>query len=372
MLIRRPFGILALSMAIFCCLLPLSQSAPAPEGDPQTDNSEIHQVVRREALHPQQLQQQGFTRLSAEQIRHLQNRGFGPTVPSSFRSTVAYEEQDEEEDDEDTSVASTQVRRPTYEDANSYLQNAIPVQSRPVSRPQQHQPQPVLVQRRPVQQQIVYKQQQVSEDKIKTKLEEEEKEEPDRLSLLLPNSRFDCTAKNTGYYADEELGCEVFHYCQDNAKHSWICPEGFNFHQVHLICMPPSGDNICEKSSQYHFVNEYLYKPLNLEEHQSRPNVSLKYSDRYYPDSYYGKNQYDDEEEADERQYQQQPRKQPIRTGLPQGSTQVFVRRPAQQFAPTIRPETTIGQVFRSPEEVNISLQQRRPQYATQRYQQEY
>lgn len=60
----------------------------------------------------------------------------------------------------------------------------------------------------------------------------EEKEEPDRLTLLLPQSKFDCVNKQTGYYADEDLNCEVFHYCQDNAKHSWICPEGFTFHQV--------------------------------------------------------------------------------------------------------------------------------------------
>lgn len=64
--------------------------------------------------------------------------------------------------------------------------------------------------------------------------DEEEKEEPDRLTVLLPQSKFDCSGKNTGYYADEELGCEIFHYCQDNAKHSWICPEGFTFHQVSL------------------------------------------------------------------------------------------------------------------------------------------
>jgi len=64
---------------------------------------------------------------------------------------------------------------------------------------------------------------------------EEEKEEPDRLSLLLPQSRFDCVNKQTGYYADEDLNCEVFHYCQDNAKHSWICPEGFTFHQVKYL-----------------------------------------------------------------------------------------------------------------------------------------
>lgn len=118
-------------------------------------------------------------------------------------------------------------------------------------------------------------------------LEAEEKEEPDRLTILLPQSKFDCVGKQTGYYADEELNCEVFHYCQDNARHSWICPEGFTFHQVHLICMPPNGDINCKKSSQYHFVNEYLYKPLNLEEAESKPNVTLRYSERFFPSDIY-------------------------------------------------------------------------------------
>lgn len=60
--------------------------------------------------------------------------------------------------------------------------------------------------------------------------------------------------------------------------------------------MPPGADNICEKSSQYHFVNEYLYKPVNLEEHQRKPNVSLKYSERFYPHNNYRNDDYEDEE----------------------------------------------------------------------------
>lgn len=47
--------------------------------------------------------------------------------------------------------------------------------------------------------------------------------------------------------------------------------------------MPPSGDINCKKSSQYHFVNEYLYKPLNLAEAENKPNVTLRYSERYFP-----------------------------------------------------------------------------------------
>ncbi|XP_034933910.1 uncharacterized protein [Chelonus insularis] len=183
---------------------------------------------------------------------------------------------------------------------------------------------------------------------------EEEKEEPDRLSLLLPQSKFDCVGKPTGYYADEDLNCEVFHYCQDNAKHSWICPEGFTFHQVHLICMPPSGDISCKKSSQYHFVNEYLYKPLNLQEAESKPNVTLRYSERYFPGEIFT----DEREEPSNpsRRYNNQP--SPY---LSQQQTTI------NSIPATARPSgipqyrLPVNQVFRSPEEVNIPLQQRRP-----------
>lgn len=51
--------------------------------------------------------------------------------------------------------------------------------------------------------------------------------------------------------------------------------------------MPPNGDIMCKKSSQYHFVNEYLYKPLNLDEAESKPNVTLRYSERYFPSDIY-------------------------------------------------------------------------------------
>ncbi|XP_076381407.1 uncharacterized protein LOC143260285 [Megalopta genalis] len=188
----------------------------------------------------------------------------------------------------------------------------------------------------------------------------EEKEEPDRLTLLLPQSKFDCVNKQTGYYADEDLNCEVFHYCQDNAKHSWICPEGFTFHQVHLICMPPSGDISCKKSSQYHFVNEYLYKPLNQQEVETKPNVTLRYSERYFPADIHA-----DEREAGD--YQITPAAPIRRPPQPIYSSS----QPAlNSIPPSARPQSAghpqfrlpLNQVFRSPEEVNIPLQQRRPQ----------
>nr|AAL39510.1 LD06965p [Drosophila melanogaster] len=286
--------------------------------------------------------------------------------------------------------------------------------------------------------------------------EEEEVEEPDRLSTLLSKSSFSCTDRNSGYYADESLSCEVFHYCQESQKHSWICPEGFTFHQIHLICMPPSHDNICKQSSKYHIVNNYLYKPINLQEHQSKPNVTLRYSERYFPENYYEHERYDDEEEQlpaaprpriqqqHHQQQHQQPQQQhrqvlayqqpqqqpqvrvqyqqpqqhqhhqqqaqpqaqvvtqirhqpqpqpttlayrkpqPVTTVQPQlqlhqlhqPQLQLHQQRP-QTLAPTVTPapyrfftaapqlqhlQQQQQQVFRTPEEINISLQQRRPQ----------
>ncbi|KAH8402336.1 hypothetical protein KR009_011429, partial [Drosophila setifemur] len=292
--------------------------------------------------------------------------------------------------------------------------------------------------------------------------EEEEVEEPDRLSTLLSKSTFSCTDRNSGYYADESLSCEVFHYCQESQKHSWICPEGFTFHQIHLICMPPSHDNICKQSSKYHIVNDYLYKPINLQEHQSKPNVTLRYSERYFPENYYEHERYDEEEEEEPAprprvqhqqqqqhhhhqqqqqpqqqhrqvvnyqqpqqqpqvrvQYQQQPQQHQLhQTPAPQPQVVTQIRhqpqpqpttlayrkplpvttaqpqlqlhqihqpqlqhhhqqRPQQTLAPTVTPApyrffTTAPQlqhlqqqhqqVYRTPEEINISLQQRRPQ----------
>ena len=68
--------------------------------------------------------------------------------------------------------------------------------------------------------------------------------------------------------------------------------------------MPPNGDISCKKSSQYHFVNEYLYKPLNLAEAENKPNVTLRYSERYYPADIY----------TDERdnEFQNTPNRRPV------------------------------------------------------------
>ncbi|XP_076347249.1 uncharacterized protein LOC143245151 [Tachypleus tridentatus] len=108
--------------------------------------------------------------------------------------------------------------------------------------------------------------------------QEEEPSTPDPLSVLLDNSKFRCSDKHDGYYADVSVSCKVFHYCVGGSKHSWLCPGNTVFHQVHLNCVP-SNQDICSQSEKYHLVNDYLYKPLE----ERGPNNTIRYHQRYYP-----------------------------------------------------------------------------------------
>lgn len=62
--------------------------------------------------------------------------------------------------------------------------------------------------------------------------------------------------------------------------------------------MPVGRDNICEKSSQFHFVNDYLYKTVDNEDGSS--SDSGIYADRYYPEGFELGQEFD-AEETDQR-----------------------------------------------------------------------
>jgi hypothetical protein len=265
---------------------------------------------------------------------------------------LVQQQQQQIDDDLNSAAANTPYRARPY---NSFNSNRDEVEE------EEEETVPVYQTRRPQQQNQFRKPSDVKE----APEEELEEEEPDRLSLLLAKSAFNCNGRTTGYYSDEGLGCEIFHYCQENQKHSWICPEGFTFHQIHLICMPPSNDNICEQSSKYTFVNDYLYKPINMEEHQSRPNISLRYSERYYPENFYlDERQNDNYEERRPPQQQQNNQehrqRQPIQVGL-SNVRKAPSPTPTPSSYRTVTPTPAQQNVYRSPEEINISLQQRRP-----------
>ncbi|XP_023245402.1 uncharacterized protein LOC111642907 [Copidosoma floridanum] len=191
------------------------------------------------------------------------------------------------------------------------------------------------------------------------------------------NSNEEC--KELGSFLPDPKDCHKYYVCVGgSAKQSMNCGPGTAWDQsntvcdheyrvmscknwilsVHLICMPPNGDINCKKSSQYHFVNEYLYKPLNLDEAESKPNVTLRYSERYFPSDIYT-----DERESGEYR-SSSPVRRPVyvaQHAIPTINSIPSGGRP-QPSASTPQYRLPVNQVFRSPEEVNIPLQQRRPQ----------
>ncbi|CAH0553167.1 unnamed protein product [Brassicogethes aeneus] len=52
----------------------------------------------------------------------------------------------------------------------------------------------------------------------------------------IPRTNFNCREVDSGYYADLETDCQVFHICEDGKKISFLCPNGTIFQQSDLIC----------------------------------------------------------------------------------------------------------------------------------------
>jgi len=210
---------------------------------------------------------------------------------------------DEEEEEEASSEVYGDSARPSQQETAKWQEYERPQQyqqRRPAPKPQVRRPnypegyrpiQPQSVRgnnvepersRRPPERDYEEEREKDNEEDFEN--EEEEEHKPDKLQMMLMKSEFNCIGRKNGYYADEGLECEIFHYCADGVMHSWLCPEGASFHQVHLICMPVNKENICKKSSQFHFVNDYLYQPID--DDGNTDNSSSIYADRYYPDGY--------------------------------------------------------------------------------------
>ncbi|KAK8773414.1 hypothetical protein V5799_012050 [Amblyomma americanum] len=74
--------------------------------------------------------------------------------------------------------------------------------------------------------------------------------------LLLPDVKFSCRGRATGYYADVELRCSVFHYCGPEAdRYSFVCPPKSTFNQRLLMCdYEPGAAELCPHSESYYNV----------------------------------------------------------------------------------------------------------------------
>jgi len=79
--------------------------------------------------------------------------------------------------------------------------------------------------------------------------------------LAIPSTGFTCSAQAVpGIYADQETGCQVFHYCQDGGRmDSFFCPNLTLFNQQYFVC-DWSYNVDCNSAHQYFSLNEALYK----------------------------------------------------------------------------------------------------------------
>jgi len=79
------------------------------------------------------------------------------------------------------------------------------------------------------------------------------------------DSSFNCEGRIYGYYANEELNCQIFHVCepvsypdgrQETIQHNFFCPNQTVFDQSLLVCNHVTDAIPCGESSAYHNLNE--------------------------------------------------------------------------------------------------------------------
>ncbi|KAH7970335.1 hypothetical protein HPB49_004045 [Dermacentor silvarum] len=75
--------------------------------------------------------------------------------------------------------------------------------------------------------------------------------------LQLPDVKFSCQGRATGYYADVELRCSVFHYCgAQGDRYSFVCPPKSTFNQRLLMCdYEPGALELCARSESLYNVS---------------------------------------------------------------------------------------------------------------------
>ncbi|GLV31712.1 thawb [Carabus blaptoides fortunei] len=96
----------------------------------------------------------------------------------------------------------------------------------------------------------------------------------------IPRTKFTCRGKKSGYYADLETNCQVFHICDEGRKVSFLCPNGTIFQQSDLICDwwfkvdCASSPNLEKKIEEYNKNNEEQNRGVRS------TTVKMKTSDR--------------------------------------------------------------------------------------------
>ncbi|KRT80783.1 Carbohydrate-binding protein, partial [Oryctes borbonicus] len=96
----------------------------------------------------------------------------------------------------------------------------------------------------------------------------------------IPKTSFSCKKVESGYYADLETSCQVFHICNGGAKISFLCPNGTIFQQSDLICEWWFKVNCTSSPSFYSESAEQLreetWKRKNYRKSESNRNTPRK------------------------------------------------------------------------------------------------
>jgi len=96
-------------------------------------------------------------------------------------------------------------------------------------------------------------------------------------SLALQQTDFQCSAP--GIYADQETGCEVFHFCQDDGRmDSFFCPNLTLFNQRFFVC-DWSYNVDCNSAHQYYSLNDALYYSPETIQNAIQPAIKLAKQD---------------------------------------------------------------------------------------------
>merc|ERR1719471_1479481 len=91
-----------------------------------------------------------------------------------------------------------------------------------------------------------------------------------------PTTRFTCD--KSGIYADQDTGCQVFHFCQDGGRmDSFFCPNLTLFNQRFFVC-DWSYNVDCSTAHQYYHLNDGLYLHTSPEQITQALKPAIKIS----------------------------------------------------------------------------------------------
>ncbi|KAI1301587.1 hypothetical protein HDE_02777 [Halotydeus destructor] len=97
----------------------------------------------------------------------------------------------------------------------------------------------------------------------------------------IPRTSFDCQDMDySGFYADLETNCQVYHSCNRGRKHSFLCPNGTIFSQEYLIC--DWWYNVdCSESPDHYSLNKEAFSPTIRKKKEKKERTNSLPSSRF-------------------------------------------------------------------------------------------